>query len=1144
MKSTVQGSKKISIISTGIYLFLFLSVLPVRAAIVDTVIYGNGGPGPYCIGSSFADTSTLTIRLQDSAAVPPWTLVPDRNALLFSLPIDSGVPIRITFRTTFYGVPKIFSLYTRTYLDLSDTARRSDTFAAPLSPPQGDEKVSVSGYKSIGVSIGSFGQVNLEQGLDVQIGGEIGPQTSVSAHLSDQGSSLDGQTREISDFDMINITLDNPSYRSVVGDQYAAWPFAGLVSGRKKIKGLSANYSPVKSPFSIGGFGALAGGQAAIETKQGRTGVQGPYYLTGNRERDFIQPVGGTVRVRLNGRELDEGADKDFTVDYELGAITFTPKNSIKDEDLVRVEYEYKMFNYQRTLLGTTAGIAPSDSSFSVQGVFWSESDNKSNPIDLTLTNTEVAALQQSGDHPPYASTAKPVHPNDVASESQFYPLYRKRAAGSDTFFVYAPFDRDHPDSVLGYYYVWFRKVNPGQGNYRVDFTDSRGAAYAYAGQDSGNYTDLQPLPAPQARRSGELRAALKTKGFRATLNIAGQDLDRNLYSSIDDRDNRAAATRFSFFAGAKERDRQSAWLSGSHAFTSQRFDAEVLSAYDRKEQWDDTRSAQTPIYRHLWDAAAGATIVPGLLASCSYGQNRSDSLLVTDRVSPALQYGWRDRFSLDYSGAFFRHLDSAEKGTGRREYGNARFTLPQHTVCLSYRDEWRSDQVKNGGGLYMTGLSYDFAPLLIHEQMSYLSKRKRSVGGSGSTDTGYSVRWEQSLDHSFLPTWRLSGSSSFDRSENFGADKSTTLLIDLTSDVAAKEGSGFSSRQHVRTNTEMASSFIQIPVFAGRGMGTHVYDSVRKEYVPHVPGDYFMQQQEVYDQSSSLRVRKTSADVTWSYEPRQQLKGILNDLTWQGALFCEEHVDARQNSFRTWVPGYSSLASYFGSSGAGGVVRYADLSYRQDIDWLRRSDSSSRTAKVSLSVTPAYRRIRSYDEGSIETRLETERPVGRWTLGCALNLLSLKHDDTTGADHYAVYDRRLELSQNYRIFNGATLSLLEVAGLAHKSTTITSGGAVPFDSLFYFQIAPSFSWQPTQKGNVSALYTYSVVPLPGEIDFRMARGFLGGVSHQLTITADVKMGERLLVIGTYRGDLRKPVNLTAFEPANHVFSLEVRVFM
>ncbi|MBN2188855.1 MAG: hypothetical protein JW699_05335, partial [Chitinispirillaceae bacterium] len=464
-----------------IFFYLYLSVSLVYANLVDTTIYGNGGAGPYGLGNCFVDSATLAIVVDDGAAAPQWTYVAERNAVLFSRSIDKGVPIRVSFASFYYGVPKIYSLYPKTYIDRYDPSLMPDSVAVRPAAAGREEKIAVAGYKSIGVSAGNFGQINLEQGLDVQIGGEIKPQTTVKAHLSDQGSSLDGQTREISDFDRIFLELDDPSYRAVAGDQYVAWPFKGLLSGEKKIKGLSARYAPRGTPFSLGAFGALSGGELAIETKQGRTGVQGPYYLTANRDHDFIQIVSGTVKVRLNGQELEEGAERDYVVDYGVGTVTFTPKNFIKNEDLIRLEYEYKLFNYQRTLLGFSSAVSPRDSFFSVQGVFWSESDNKNSPIDLTLTNQEIAALQGSGDRVPYASTAKPVHPNDVAKESQFYPLYRKGSAAGDTFFVYAPFDLVHPDSVAGFYYVWFRPVTSGEsGDYRLLFTDHRGPVFVY----------------------------------------------------------------------------------------------------------------------------------------------------------------------------------------------------------------------------------------------------------------------------------------------------------------------------------------------------------------------------------------------------------------------------------------------------------------------------------------------------------------------------------------------------------------------------------------------------------------------------------------------------------------------------------------
>jgi hypothetical protein len=1064
--------------------------------------------------------------------------------------------IHVHYITAFYGIPKIFTLYSKQYTLPNDTGSFAfDTSKLSLFPASSSrqEKMAVSGYKSVGVSIGSFGQVNLEQGLDVRIGGDIRPQTTLSAHLSDQGSSLDGATREISDFDMIYIGLDDPNYRAVAGDQYISWPFKGILTGEKKIKGLSAEYGKKNDgPFTVGAFGALSGGVVTTETKQGRTGVQGPYTLTGNGVNDFIQPVSGTVKVRINGRELEEGNDKDFTVDYSLGTITFTPKNLVKDEDLIRIEYEYKQFFYQRTLIGATTAYSGPDSLFTVQGVVWSESDNKNDPIDLTLSDTEITELEHAGDQAPMASTARPVHPNDVASESQFYPLYKRHMLPDSTaYYVYAPFDVNHPDSVLGYYYVWFHQIKSGEkGNYQLSFSDNRGAAYVYVGGDSGSYSDLSAIPAPERKTNGEMKFRIHTTGFEATLDVAGQEHDKNLFSTLGDVDNTASATDFSFTLGSKATDRRSAWLSGNHRFTSNQFDAEVLSAYDRKEQWDDVSLTQQDIARQQWETRAGATIVPRLTAELAYGQDRTASELTTDKLSPGLHYAaWGDRLTTDYSGSFFRHLDPGEKGAGRRESENTKLTLGKNVFGLLYSDEWRADSVGQGSGLYQGGLSYEFLPLALREQVSYVSRAK-STGGFFTKDTGFSVRLEQSIDHTLLPGWRLNGSGNVDHSVDYGLSSSTTMLVDLVSDVD-KGDYGFTSRQHYRTSEENASSFIQVPVFAGKGLGTYAYDSLRKEYVPSPQGDYFMQQKEIYDQTSGQRIKKTSADINWTYRPRKKIPGILGDLGWQGTLNCEEYVDADQTGVGSWVPGFLSLASLMKgdsmNNNSSDPVQYANISYRQDIDWMPKD--SQRTYSGNFHITPAYSKIRNYTENSLESRLEVNKTMRKFTIGGALNVLSLGHIDTaaegdpTSDLNYTLLDRRVECTQKYRLVEPFSITLLEAFGLAQKEVG-TGSHSLPFDSMFYYQVAPSFSWQPGKKGTMTGTYTYSVVPLPGDLDYRMARGFGSGIEHRVSITADVKIGERLMIIGSYRGDMRKIVGEVDFEPPNNVFSLEVRAYM
>ena len=143
------------------------------------------------------------------------------------------------FSTMYYGLPKIYSLYPKIRLRARDTLEEKTEKKYSVSLLNQSENLNVSGYKSISVAAGNLGQISLEQGLDVQIGGELRPGTELKAHFSDQGSTLDGVTREISEFDMIYVTLSDPKFDILAGDQYINWPMQGILSGQKNQRTVS-----------------------------------------------------------------------------------------------------------------------------------------------------------------------------------------------------------------------------------------------------------------------------------------------------------------------------------------------------------------------------------------------------------------------------------------------------------------------------------------------------------------------------------------------------------------------------------------------------------------------------------------------------------------------------------------------------------------------------------------------------------------------------------------------------------------------------------------------------------------------------------------------------------------------------------------
>ena len=1127
---------------------LLLPATGIMAAAVDTVITADGSPGPYRLGRLFVDTASITVSRGDSGYVPHFTYVTSLNGLLFSDPVDSGVVLQMRFETDYYSLPKVYSFYEKRFAGPVDSSSgRQDSLYRPGFSLQQDNLV-VSGYKTVGVSVGSFGQVDLEQGLDIRIGGEIRPGTEITAHLNDQGTTLEGNTREISDFDMIYIALNDRRFDVVAGDQYIEWPFSGILEGRKKIKGIAASVHPGK--VRVKGFGALAGGNFTVQAWHG-DGGQGPYSFTGKGESGFITPIGGTIRVSVNGVSCAEGDDRDYTVDYDLGTMTFTARRLIRPEDVIRVEYEYKMFDYQRTLTGMTAGLLAGDSVLTVQGAVWSEIDNKNNPMELALTGDNINALKAAGDRMPVDTADEEVDPNDVLTRYASIPLYVKKDSLGTVIFVHTIPDPGRPDLNTGYFDVHFSEAADGCGDYLRESSEKYpDYIYRYAGPCGGSYTPLAELPAPQRRTSGEAKAVLSLPLLKLELDAAGQELDRNLFSGLDDNDNLASAATMSGLVGMKKFDSRSAWLGGTAGYWSRRFDREGLSAYERKTSWNDNALDETQTERLAWETSAGVTPLERLSAELTYGQQRADAAMTTDKAGGSMRWYPLTWLHLDYNGTYFRHFETDGTGSGQRQEGGASLLFTRHSGQMTYRDEWRREASGNGAGLMEGVLRYEFIPLHIAEEFGHTRFRKGSATLFAAGDTAAETRWQQSIDCSPFSWWSINGISTWRRRGTDvpgGRSQEATLLVDVRSTAATPHRS-FTSEQHYRTTAEKASRFLQIPTYVGEGKGTHRWDSTMNEYVEdlHGAGDFIIQQRDVYDSTDNLRVRKTSLSVDWEYRPAESgATGILGDLSWEGTLYLEEHLDAEVEKFSSWMPGYLSLRNLSKEVVQPRKIRYSDLYYRQEMEW---RPSYNREIRGRLTLTPDFRRIRSYRETGITGQLHYERRRPFLELTSETRLLALAHDDTSTAfvngDFY-LHELSATFSQMKPVGRLFEISLKECGGWARQAKTKLANTGIGTDSTLFMQLTPGLAWNIGDRGRVEGAYTFSLVGLPREHDYRIASGFASGISHLITVFANVRIGKYFSLTASYRGEIFRerddgePVN-----PPQHVVSMEVQAFL
>jgi len=1125
---------------------------------LDTTIVGNGGPGPYPLGRYFIDTATIRVTLKsasvkDSAGrapaeslyVPSFTFIDESNSLLFSEPVQKGVTLRVQCVTRDFGMPRLYSLFEKRFAGLHDTVVlvRDSLFRAKAEE-FAEQNVTLSGYKSVNVSVGTAGSMNLEQALDVSLSGELAPHTVLSGHLTDQGTNIEG-TRELSDFDRIYVALDNPHYSVVVGDQYAYWPvLTGIFTGdQKKLTGISAAYMGgepggkpgfagiASSRYSVKAFGAICGGKYTIQTIKGKAGLQGPYYLTGEGEQSFIMPIRGTVSLTVNGQKTAEGDQADFTVNYDLGTITFTPKTLIRDDDIIRVEYQYRLFDYQRMLAGANVSGALPDSSVKVDGGFWYEGDDKNRPLDNSISPSDMALIAQAGDVPPQHPSGRLIAPEEVAQESQVRPLYTL----SDSHYVFTPYDPKQPGQNAGFYAVWFSERGQGNGAYAVDTAAKNahpeipGAIYKYVGPGLGTATDSTQLPLPQGTANGEIKVSLAPhKLVSADIDIAGTDQDKNLASSKDDNDNRGAASNASLLLGRKSFDKRSLWLSAGQQYITPNFTREVVSTYEGRQSWDDTTSDMRTGLRQNWQASAGGTILPGTWAELNYGQLRHDNILHTDRIGGAAQATAFRNYSLEYQGSLFRHLLWGENT--RRDDVDARFPLFGTAWQLSAGDEWRMDQATGNSGRLGAGATVTWAPWLLREAVLYQLYRKGTGSELSAQDTGRSFSWDQSLSKAVTKSWKVDLTSHYLDLDIFNAQQTSTVLVTAQSDVSPKS-SGFTSHQEYRVNIEKASSYQKVGVYAQPGRGDAVWSDSLHTYIPKANGDYYLQEREVYDSTQQGRARKTRLLLNWSFSPVKKAgKGILRDLTWMGSLTCEEHLSmSNPLPAASWVPGYMSLfsAKQLGDSVA---LQVSDLSYRQNVEW---APDSLKGLHGKLYAEPFSKKLTDYYEQGIDWGLGLDRTKEPWFAGIEGGTLELWRKDSYKESGYDIGDRHAMLTEKFNPLHPLTLYCKEAGGWAFQDSAANGG--------WYYRIVPGVQWQVFNKGQVEVSYAYSSVGLNNIMDPRIAQGFASGTTHTIEATGHVDFASHFTIDLRYHGEIGKNYyNSTGL----HVLSMQVKAYL
>lgn len=398
----------------------------------------------------------------------------------------------------------------------------------PLFNPAGN--LAFGGFKSISLSVGSNRGASLDQTLQASVEGDLTSSIHVKALLSDNNLPIqpEGNTEELEYLDKVFVEFTGPKARAVLGDFSARNDYSGYTAFRRELKGASGEVNVVDS--KVGVAAGSSKGVFRTLTFRGTDQLQGPYELIPQGRLSGEVIIAGTERVYVDGAPLQRGQNRDYTIDYDAGTLTFTPRRPITADTEISVDIQVTQEAYDRTSVFGNAETALLPGGFNLLAMVAQERDDANRPKSLTLEEEDREALAGAGDDGDLAISGGIVFLG--SGNGEYERVAADSIMGVPEHFVF--------NDSTGAYSLSFVNVGPQQGDYVLDGVTAKGRPiYRFADPGGGNFVIGKELPLPQSHRVMTTRL---TRGGDRHVTVDFQfnvsEFDANTLSSLDDGDN------------------------------------------------------------------------------------------------------------------------------------------------------------------------------------------------------------------------------------------------------------------------------------------------------------------------------------------------------------------------------------------------------------------------------------------------------------------------------------------------------------------------------------------------------------------------------------------------------------------------------
>ena len=446
----------------------------------------------------------------------------------------------------------------------------------PLSLPSDtrffDTDLQGTGSVSRSVSVGNNQNFVLDAGMNLQLSGRIAPDVEIVANITDENLPVqpEGNTRYIKDFNKVFLQLKYKDLLKVTAGDIEVPPvqntyffkFFRQFTGLELAVNSRFDSSAVNRITNIVG-GGITKGKFVRNQITPIHGVQGPYKLSGSQGETNIVILSGTEKVFLDGVLLTRGQDNDYTIDYNVGEVTFTAKHLIASTNRIVITFEYSDRYYSRYNLFTQNELQHEKLNKLILGVhFFHEQDLKNRSIQPELTDDQMHFLASVGDVST-ASMPSALLANDFTLSEILYHQKDTTVEGVNysPIYVYAGASRDNV------YRVPFNYVGSNKGNYILLQSAANGKVYQWVapvnGIPQGDYEPVIQLNTPKMNDLMAVNATYSISDkLTAMTELAFTYADNNLFSKEGDENNAGLAykLKLDYRTGLGRRVRDTLW--------------------------------------------------------------------------------------------------------------------------------------------------------------------------------------------------------------------------------------------------------------------------------------------------------------------------------------------------------------------------------------------------------------------------------------------------------------------------------------------------------------------------------------------------------------------------------------------------------